>query len=228
MRKIIAGAFLSLDGVMQGPGGPEEDTSGGFALGGWTVPFWDDAIAGAMGESFASPFDLLLGRKTYDIFAAHWPHVPTDPSAPGYDAGSVEISNVFNGVTKHVASRSKPDFAWQNSEWLGDDTVAAVRALKQGDGPDILTQGSSDLLQTLIAADLVDAFRLLIYPVVLGKGKRLFGDGAIPAGLKATKSLVSPSGVIVATYERDGDVRTGSFALDTPTDAEIERRRNID
>jgi len=225
MRKIIAGAFLSLDGVMQAPGGPEEDTTGGFSHGGWTVPFWDDAISGAMEEAFAKPFDLLLGRKTYDIFAAHWPHVPTDPSAPGYDAGSVEISNVFNGVTKHVASRSNPALSWQNSAWLGDDTVAAVRELKKGNGPDILTQGSSELLQTLIAADLVDAFRLLIYPVVLGKGKRLFGDGAIPAGLKATKSLVSPSGVIVATYERDGAVKTGSFALETPTDAEVERRK---
>src|SRR5579864_8833759 len=200
MRQIIASAFISLDGVMQGPGGPQEDPTGGFAFGGWTAPYFDAALGGAMGEIFDRPFDLLLGRKTYEIFAAHWPHV-TDPNDP--------IAGVFNRVTKYVASRSRPQLAWANSQWLGDDTVASLRELKAGDGPALLVQGSSDFLQTLWKHELVDEFAVLTFPVLLGRGKRLFGDGAAPVGLTLEKAKTYQSGVIVANYALTGPVKTG-------------------
>ena len=218
MRKIIAATFVSLDGVMQAPGGPQEDPTGGFTFGGWTFPHFDPALGGAMGEIFGRPFDLLLGRKTYEIFAAHWPHV-TDPNDP--------IAGLFNKVTKYVASRSKPKLAWQNSQWLGEDVVAAVKRLKTEDGPDLLVQGSGDFIQTLWKNGLVDEFSVLTFPVVLGKGKRLFGSGTTPTGLKLIKSRSFPTGVIVANYRPDGAVRTGSFQLAEPTEAEVERRRNL-
>ena len=218
MRKITVSAFTSLDGVMQAPGGPEEDPTGKFAFGGWTFPHFDQALGAAMGEIFGRPFDLLLGRKTYDIFAAHWPHV-SDPNDP--------IAGLFNRVTKYVASRSKPTLAWQNSRWLGPDTVAALKRLKGEDGPDLLVQGSSDFLQTLWKNDLVDEFAVLIFPVVLGPGKRLFGDGTTPAGLKLVKSRSFPTGVIAANYVPDGAVRTGSFQRAEPSEAERERRRKL-
>ena len=227
MRKIVTGAFISLDGVMQAPGGPEEDTSGGFTSGGWTVPFWDDAIAAAMGESFARPFDLLLGRKTYDIFAAHWPHVPRDRNAEGYDEGSAQISEQFDACTKYVATHRPESLSWKNSRALGNDVPGALRALKKEDGPDLLTQGSTELIHLLLEHDLVDELRLLIYPLVLGKGKRLFSSAAPPGALSLKKSVVSPSGVIITTYERAGAVKTGSFALAEPTPAELERRKNL-
>jgi dihydrofolate reductase len=204
MRKIIVSTFISLDGVMQAPGGPKEDPTGGFTYGGWTHPHFDQALGAAMGEIFSRPFDLLLGRKTYDIFAAYWPHV-TDPSDP--------IAGPFNRVTKYVASRSNPTLPWKNSQLLGKDAPAALRTLKQGDGPHLLVQGSSELMQTLWKNGLIDEFSVLIFPVVLGKGKRLFGDGALPAGLKLVKSQAYPTGVIVATYKPDGAVRTGDFTL---------------
>ena len=227
MRKIIAAAFVSLDGVMQAPGGPEEDPTGGFRFGGWTAPYWDDAIGHATAESFGRPFDLLLGRKTYDIFAAHWPYVEADPTQGGLDAATAEIADLFGRATKHVASRTSPQLAWRNSRWLGPDAAEAVAELKQGDGPDLLTQGSSDFLQSLLAADLIDEVRLLTYPVVLGGGKRFFGEGARPGALRLTRSTASPSGVIIASYERAGDVRTGDFTMGQPTEAELERRRNL-
>ena len=219
MRKIIAAAFVSLDGVMQAPGGPEEDPTGGFEHGGWLVPHFDETVGAAMGEMFERPFDLLLGRKTYDIFAAHWPHVPADA-----EEGDAQIAALFNRITKYVASRSRPELEWQNSQLLGPDTAAALRELRQQDGPDLLTQGSSDLLQTLLAEDLVDELRLLTFPVVLGKGKRMLGEGAKPAAFRLTRSVTSPSGVVIASYARAGEVETGSFALEEPTQAEIERR----
>ncbi|HXA21193.1 MAG TPA: dihydrofolate reductase family protein [Acetobacteraceae bacterium] len=218
MRKIIVATFTSLDGVMQAPGGPREDPTGGFALGGWTAPHFDAALGASMGEIFGRPFDLLLGRKTYDIFAAHWPFVG-DPNDP--------IAGLFNQVTKYVASRSSPKLSWQNSRWLGRDIVASLKTLKGEDGPDLLVQGSSDLLQTLWKHGLVDEFSVLIFPVVLGKGKRLFGDGAVPVGLKLVKSQAYPTGVIVANYEPAGEVRTGDFQLAEPSEAELERRRNL-
>lgn len=224
MRKIIAAAFVSLDGVMQAPGGPDEDPTGGFRHGGWLVPHFDETLGAAIGEMFERPFDLLLGRKTYDIFAAHWPHFPTDPDAEGYDEGDAAIATRFNAITKYVASRSRPQLDWQNSELLGPDVPAALRDLKQQDGPDLLTQGSSVLLQTLLAEDLIDELRLFVFPIMLGKGKRMLGDGAQPAGFRLTKSTASPSGVIIASYERAGEVETGSFAMEEPTNAELARR----
>jgi dihydrofolate reductase len=216
MRRIIVAVFVSLDGVMQAPGGPREDTAGGFDLGGWTAPHFDAALGASMGELFSKPFDLLLGRKTYDVFAAHWPYA-TDPNDP--------IAGLFNSVTKYVASRSDRKFAWQNSEWLGDDVVASLQQLKHGDGPDLLVQGSSDFIQTLWKNDLVDEMRVMIFPLVLGHGKRLFGD--FQFGVKLIKSQAYPTGVIVATYQPDGQVRTGDFSLPEPSEAELERRRNL-
>jgi len=218
MRRIIVSTFTSLDGVMQAPGGPQEDPIGGFAFGGWTFPHFDPALGAAMGEIFGRPFDLLLGRKTYDIFAAHWPYV-ADPNDP--------IAGLFNKVTKYVASRSSPALIWQNSRLLGRDIVVALKKLKGEDGPDLLVQGSSDLLQTLWKHGLIDELCVLIFPLVLGKGKRLFGDGAVPAGLKLIKSKSYPTGVIVATYQPDGAVKTGTFAADKPSAPELERRRNL-
>jgi dihydrofolate reductase len=218
MRKIIVSTFISLDGVMQAPGGPQEDPTGGFTFGGWTFPHFDQALGGAMGEIFGRPFDLLLGRKTYEIFAAHWPHV-TDPNDP--------IAGLFNKVTKYVASRSKPTLAWQNSQWLGDDVVASLKKLKGEDGRDLLVQGSGNLIQTLWKNGLVDELSVLTFPVVLGKGKRLFGSGTTPSGLKLIKSQSFPTGVIVAKYRPDGAVRSGSFQLAEPTAAELERRRKM-
>ncbi len=218
MRKILVAAFTSLDGVMQAPGGPQEDPAGGFTFGGWTFPYFDAALGGAMGEIFGRPFDLLLGRKTYDIFAAHWPYVG-DRNDP--------IAGLFNRVTKYVASRSTPTLAWQNSQWLGEDTVVALQKLKGEDGPDLLVQGSSELLQTLWQNGLVDELCVLIFPVVLDKGKRLFGSGTTPGGLRLVKSRSFPTGVIVANYVSDGAVRTGSFQLAEPSEAELERRRKL-
>ena len=220
MRKLVTAAFLSLDGVLQAPGGPDEDPTGGFAHGGWVAPYWDDVVDRASEESFARPFDLLLGRKSYDIFAAYWPRVDVDPASATFAPAQADVANRFNRVTKYVASRSRPELGWRNSEWLGADAAAAVRALKQGDGPDLVTQGSGDFLQTLLASELVDELRLLTFPLLLGPGKRLFGGGTRPAAFRLTRSVTSPSGVLVATYERAGDVRTGSFALDTPAGQE--------
>jgi dihydrofolate reductase len=202
MRRITFSAFISLDGVMQAPGGPQEDTSGGFKFGGWTFPHFDAALGNPMSEIFGRPFDLLLGRKTYDIFAGYWPHV-ADPNNP--------IAGSFNRVTKYVASRSNPKLTWQNSQSLGPDVVASLTKLKTEDGPDLLVQGSSDFLQTLWPSGLVDEFTVLTFPVVLGPGKRLFGAGATPAGLKLVEAKPYPTGVIVAKYRPDGAVKTGSF-----------------
>ena len=212
MRKLVTAAFVSLDGVMQAPGGPEEDASGGFRYGGWITPYSDPAFAKGTAENFGRPFDLVLGRRTYDIWAGFWPNVDIDPSSNELAAAVAEIAISFNKATKYVASRSRSDFTWQNSQWLGSDAAAAVRELKREEGPELLTQGSGDLVQTLLAADLVDELRLLIYPVTLGTGKRLFGTGTRPAAFRLTRSVASSSGVIVATYERAGDVQTGSFA----------------
>jgi dihydrofolate reductase len=214
MRKILAATFVSLDGVMQAPGGPEEDPAGGFEFGGWTFHYWDDVMGAAMGETFAKPFALLLGRKTYDIFAAHWP----------YDSGP--IGDSFNAATKYVATHRPDSLTWQNTQSLGPDVVATLRQLKREDGPDLLIQGSSDLIQTLLTNDLIDEIRLLIFPLTLGKGKRLFGGGTMPAAFKLTRSQASSTGVIMASYERGGEIRTGSFAQEKPSEAEMERRKN--
>jgi dihydrofolate reductase len=199
MRKLIVSTFLTLDGVMQAPGGPEEDASSGFTQGGWSVNYWDERMGQVMGEAMGTGFDLLLGRKTYDIFAAYWPHTDEPGARP------------LNDATKYVASRSRPTLEWSNSVLLEGDAADAVAALKQEDGPELQVHGSGDLIQTLLRNRLVDEFRLWVFPVVIGSGKRLFADGAIPAGLKLVDSTVSTTGVVIGTYEPAGELVTGSF-----------------
>ena len=216
MRRLAINTFLTLDGVMQAPGGPEEDPTGGFEHGGWTANYWDDAMGAWMAKAFETPFDLLLGRKTYEIFAAHWPHARDQP-----------FTAELNNARKYVASRTLDSLEWENSTLLEGDAAEAVARSKQEDGPDIQVHGSSGLIQTLLRADLVDELRLMIFPVVLGSGKRLFGDGAIPAGLKLAESTTSSTGVLFTRYERAELLAPGSFALETPTDAEVERRERL-
>ncbi|MDF9620237.1 dihydrofolate reductase family protein [Pseudomonas entomophila] len=204
MRKLIVAAFITLDGVMQAPGGPEEDTSGGFTYGGWIPPYADEVFGQAMQALFSEPFELLLGRRTYDIFAGYWPH-------QGQDSADSPLADLFNSVPKHVATHHPESIAWHNSHALGQDVTAAVGRLKQQDGAQLLTQGSGELVRQLLAAGLVDELRLLIHPLLLGRGKRLFGDDAQAAAFTLRESAVSPSGVLIAHYVRSGDVRTGSF-----------------
>jgi dihydrofolate reductase len=216
VRKLVLNTFLTLDGVMQAPGGPEEDPTGGFTHGGWSATYWDDLMMQTMGEAMAEPFALLLGRKTYEIFAAHWPYATDDPFAEN-----------LNSATKYVASTTLDEVTWSNSVLLEGDVAEAVARLKQESGPEIQVHGSSGLIQTLLEHDLVDEFRLFIFPVVLGSGKRLFADGAIPAGLAVVDSKTSTTGVLITTYERAGAVEYGSFALEEPTQAELERRARL-
>ena len=208
MRKVIAGAFVSLDGVMQAPGAPEEDTTGGFKYGGWTVPYFDEAVGQVMDETFSRPFDLLLGRKTYDIFAAYWPHAEGGPDD--------SIAKAFNRTTKYVATTSSDPLTWQHSIAIHDPAVDVAR-LKQQAGPDLLIQGSSVLIQTLLEHDLIDQMNLLVFPVVLGSGKRFFSDGTKARALRLERSKTSPSGVAMNIYTPAGPVKTGSFALEQHT-----------
>lgn len=213
MRKILVNTFLSLDGVMQAPGGPEEDPSGGFELGGWSVNYWDDLMGKQMGETMGKPFDLLLGRKTYEIFAAHWPHATDDQGAAP-----------LNNATKYVVTTTLERADWQPSHLIKGDIVPRLQRLKEQDGPELQVHGSSNLLQTLIKHELVDQYNVWIFPVLLGHGKRLFGDGAIPAGLRLVESKTSTTGVMMATYVPAGMITPGSFALEQPTDSKVERR----
>ena len=203
MRKLVVSTFLTLDGVMQAPGGPREDDEGGFALGGWSVNYWDERMVEVMTEATSKPFAMVLGRKSYDILAAHWPHASEEEGAP-----------VFNNATKYVASRSSPTLEWENSVLLEGDAAEALAELKKEDGPELQVVGSANLIQSLLRAGVVDEFRLWIFPLVIGTGKRLFADGTVPAGLKLVDSTVSTSGVVIATYEPAGEVVPGSFALE--------------
>jgi dihydrofolate reductase len=203
MRRLIVGTFLTLDGVMQAPGGPGEDDSGGFTLGGWSVNYWDEQMGQIMDESMSTPFDLVLGRKTYDIFAAHWPHAPEEAGA-----------KPLNDATKYVASRSRPALEWKNSVLIEGDAAEGIAALKKEDGPELQVHGSGNLIQTLLRHNLVDQYRLWVFPLVIGSGKRLFSEGTIPSGLKLVDSKVSTTGVVIGTYEPAGEIVTGSFALD--------------
>jgi dihydrofolate reductase len=212
MPELVVNTFLTLDGVMQAPGGPEEDPADGFEHGGWSFGYWDEQMQSAMGESMSKPFDLVLGRKTYEIFAAHWPH--TD------DPGAVPL----NRATKHVASTTRHELEWENSKLIEGDVPEAVRALKQQDGPELQVHGSANLIQTLLEHGLIDEFRLWIFPLVLGKGKRLFDGGTLPAGLELAGSQVSSTGVIIATYRSGAEIKGGSFAAETPSEAELARR----
>ncbi|MFY0989593.1 dihydrofolate reductase family protein [Halomonas sp. C05BenzN] len=218
MRKVIVGAMVSLDGVMQAPGGPQEDPTGGFHHGGWVAPLADEVFGEEMGKLFEHPFDLLLGRKTYEIFAAHWPHAENGPD----DA----IARTFNSITKYVATRKGLELTWQGSVALGD-AASDVARLKQGDGPTLLTQGSTELIHTLLAGDLVDEIHTFTFPVVLGNGKKLFDDGGKAAAFKLTGSRVSPNGIVIARYEREGSVKTGDFAMEPPSAAEVARREKM-
>ena len=217
MRKIIAGAFVSLDGVMQAPGGPAEDPTGGFKFGGWAVPYWDEPMGEFMDECFSRPFDLLLGRKTYEIFAAHWPFVGEDDP----------IGKTFKEVTKYVATSSTEPLAWKNSVTLKGDVAAEIARLKEGAGPVLLSQGSSVLLQTLLTHDLIDELRLLTFPLVLGHGKRLFGQGTKAGALKLAESKVSTTGVTMSVYARAGAIKTGSFELPEPSEAQLTRQEKM-
>jgi len=180
-----------------------------------------------MGELFSAPVDLVLGRRTYDIFAAHWPFVEMDPSAGSFEKLNADIAAMFNGVTKYVATHRPETLTWRNTEWLGPDPAARLAELKAGDGPTLLVQGSSALTQQLLAADLLDEIRLLIYPLVLGRGKRFFGEGTLPAAFRLTHSTTSPNGVLITRYQRGGEVTTGSFGMEVPTQAELERRKGL-
>ncbi|WP_424630232.1 dihydrofolate reductase family protein [Bradyrhizobium sp. SYSU BS000235] len=217
MRKVAAAAFVSLDGVMQAPGGPEEDPTGGFTQGGWTVNYWDEPMGTFMGGIFSEPFDLLLGRKTYEIFAAHWPFMSADDP----------IAGSFNKVTKYVATSSDMPLTWANSVALRGDVAGGIAKLKQENGPTLLTQGSSGLLQTLLKHDLIDEFHLLTFPLLLGPGKRLFGQGAKPEALALISTSVSTTGVLMSVYQRTGAIQTGSFQMQEPSDAELARRERM-
>jgi dihydrofolate reductase len=202
VRKLIVTTFLTLDGVMQAPGGPGEDDDG-FALGGWSVNYWDDLMGQAMGELMDKPFDLVLGRKTYDIFAAYWPNAPEE-------AGGKPL----NDAAKYVASRSHPALEWNGSVLIEGDVAQGIARLKQEDGPELQVHGSGNLIQTLMRHGLVDQYRLWVFPLVVGPGKRLFADGTLPCALKLVDSRVSTTGVVIGTYEPAGEIVTGSFALD--------------
>jgi dihydrofolate reductase len=217
MRTLMVTAFISLDGVVQAPGGPDEDRDGGFAHGGWAAPHIDDEVLGRMIGVTARADALLLGRRTYEEFAATWPLAAADDP----------IGSRWNAVPKYVASRTLTSVSWQNSTLLEGDVAAAVAELKKSDGGEIQVHGSIRLVQTLLAHDLVDELRLSIYPLVLASGKRLFGDGAVPAALALRDVRHSTTGVIIATYARAGEMERGSFEFDEPTEAELERRRRL-
>jgi dihydrofolate reductase len=217
MRRVIGAAFVSLDGVMQAPGGPDEDPSGGFALGGWLFDYFDGEVGEQVEALFAGDFDLLLGRRTYDIFAAYWPFV---------EDGDEGIGARFDRAAKYVVTRGDQPLPWGNSHRLGD--LDALAELKRGDGADLVVQGSSTLYPQLLAAGLIDRLILMTFPVVLGAGKRLFGDGTPPRSLRMLDHKVSPRGNVIATYEPDDGVEPGSFATIEPTPAELERRNRIE
>lgn len=213
MRKLKVTTFLTLDGVMQGPGGPGEDDSGGFTHGGWSVNYWDETGGADMGEFMGKPFDMLLGRKTYEIFASYWPYQKGDPG------------DKLNGARKYVASRTLKSVDWQNSTSIEGDVAKEVAKLKEQDGPEIQVHGSGDLIQTLLKHGLVDEFHLMIFPVVLGTGKRLFADGTVPGGLKVTDSEVTSTGVVIVKYEPTGEIPYGDF---TPEESAEAAKRRLD
>jgi dihydrofolate reductase len=202
MRRLIVATFLTLDGVMQAPGGPGEDDGGGFTQGGWSVNYWDDRMVEFQAKAMGGPFDLVLGRRTYDIFAAYWPQAPD------------EEGKEINAATKYVASRGRPTLDWASSVLLEGDVAEAVAALKRQDGPELQVHGSGNLIQTLLRHGLVDEFRLWTFPVVVGMGKRLFADGAVPGALRLLDTTVSTTGVVIGRYVPAGEIPLGTFAPD--------------
>ena len=201
MRKLVVQTFVTLDGVMQAPGGAGEDPSGGFSYEGWLVPFFDEAMGEQVTEWFVGAEDFLLGRGTYDIFYASWPKMLSDDP----------VSQGLNFKPKHVASRTLTSVEWETADLLGDDVPGAIRALKEKDGGELQVHGSAGLIQTLLAEDLIDELRLIVFPVALGEGKRLFGEGTVPRSWRLLSSKTTPSGAVMAAYERAGDVETGSI-----------------
>jgi dihydrofolate reductase len=198
MRKTIVLTFVTLDGVMQAPGGPTEDTSGNFTFGGWTVPYFDEYLGDVMTKQMGKPFDLLLGRKTFEIFASYWPDHPEEGAG-------------INAATKYVASNTLTSHAWQKTVFLKGNVADEIRRLKGQAGPDLQVHGSANFIQTLLKHDLVDEFWLKIFPVTLGTGKRLFDQGTLPAAYALVEAKSSPAGVMIATFKRAGEVKTGSF-----------------
>lgn len=217
MRKLVILSFITLDGVMQAPGGPEEDPTGGFKHGGWMAGYFDDFLLNVMIEQMSKPFDLLLGRKTYEIFTAHWPYVK----------GEDPFAAKLNKAKKYVVSKTLEKLEWNNSTLLKGDVIQGIRKLKEQDGPELQVHGSGNLIQTLLKHDLVDEFWLKIAPITIGRGKRLFAEGTIPAGFKLLDSRTSTAGVIVAAYGRAGEVKIGSFEFENPTEVELARRKKI-
>jgi dihydrofolate reductase len=215
MRKLTGAVFLSLDGVMQAPGGPEEDPTGGFAFGGWTAPFWSEDM-GPFETIIDGEYDLLLGRRTYDIFAAYWPHNRDIP-----------IGERFQRINKYVLTHSEGPLGWENSSRLKGGTAEAVQALKQTDGRDLLIQGSSTLYAPLVSAELIDRLVLMTFPVLLGRGKSIFDGSQQPHGLKLVDSFTSSSGVVTTIYEPAGEVKTGTFATKEPSADEVALREKI-
>src|SRR5918992_163574 len=219
MRKIIVGAMVSLDGVMQAPGGPTEDPTKGFKFGGWVMPYFGQEFGEEVDRLFKEEFDLLLGRKTYEIFAAYWPYY--DENAP--HGG---IARLFKDIKKYAVSRSgEVDTSWQGSVLLRD--IADVKRLKQEDGPNLVTQGSTELVHALLANDLVDAISIFTVPVVLGGGKRMFADGSAPHTYKLISSRVSSTGLMIAHYHRAGEVKIGDTAMDKPSKREVARQERM-
>jgi len=216
MRSIVGATFVSLDGVMQAPGGPGEDWTVGFANGGWLPAMFDDQAGEAIDTLFTEPFDLLLGRRTYDIFAAYWPFAKGENKPMG---------EMFDRVGKCVVTRPYEPLVWQNSHRLAG--LDALAELKRGDGPDLIIQGSSTLYPQLLAAGLIDRLTLMIFPLILGSGKRLFGDGTPPGAMKMVDHKVSPGGNIIATYEPSGEVKLGTFASPSPSEREQERQEQM-
>jgi dihydrofolate reductase len=212
MRKLTGAVFVSLDGVMQAPGGPEEDQTGDFRFGGWVAPFWDEDM-GPFEKLIMADYDLLLGKRTYDIFSAYWPYNQDNP-----------IGEKFQRINKYVVTHSDEPLAWENSEKVPGGLAEGIAELKKSSGRDLLIQGSSTLYAPLLAAGLIDRLVLITFPVVLGKGKRIFDGSQQPGALKLVDSFVSPKGVVIATYEPDGEVPTGSFETKEPSEAELERR----
>jgi dihydrofolate reductase len=213
MRKLCVTAFISLDGIMQAPGGPEEDPTGGFEWGGWAVNYFDEEMVASTTES--DPYELLLGRGTYEIFAAHWPY------AEG------PIADHHNSTRKHVASTTLDSAEWNNTTVITGDVVEYVAALKREDGPEIQVHGSPGLIQTLLRHDLADELRTWIFPVLLGNGKRLFGEGTTAAALTLLDSTATKTGVTINTYTRAGDIQVGSMEFEEPTEAEMQRRKRL-
>src|SRR3989442_4672277 len=215
MRKIIVGAQVSMDGVMQAPGGPTEDPTKGFKFGGWVMPYFDQEFGEELNRVFKEKFDLLLGRKTYEIFAAYWPYHEEDAPHGG-------IAKLFKDIKKYAVSRSgEVDTSWARSVLLRD--IADAKRLKQEDGPNLVTQGSTELVHALLANDLVDAMSIFTVPVVLGGGKKLFADGSAPVAYKLTRSRVSSTGVMIGHYERDGEIKIGDTTLNSRSKAEAAR-----